>query len=121
MAKYIQLPTTSTFRNIPWQIAILNVPVKEIAQRGGYNLYQWDEDGMGVVSGFGVVLPTGLWVVLREYENLIERGVCSGPTVEINSIPCNEMEKLLQEVLTAFELTDADVQTKRVGKTNDWT
>ena len=43
------------------------------------------------------------------------------PQLKSIRIPCNEMEELLQEVLTAFELTDADVQTKRVGKTNDWT
>lgn len=119
--KPIQLAFNTTFRQVPWPIAILNIRVEEIAKRDGFYVFDWEEDGFGPAKGFAVIIPTGLWVLFREQQFSIERGVCSGPTIEVDMFPSPHVDSILKDVLTAFNLTDADVQTKRVRNTDTWT
>ena len=119
-ASPIQLSFDTIFHNLPWPIAILNIRAKDLALRHGLDCHEWEEDGLGTTYGFAVILPTGLWVSFHEQKHNIDRGVCNGPTIDVDAPNTDNSEELLKEVLTAFGLTNADVQMKRVGNTDEW-
>ena len=111
-AKMIQLPFNSTFCHIPCKLPFLIFEPKTSQTAIIFALMNGKKIGLGPAVGFGIILPTGLWVIFREQQFSIERGVCNGPTVEVDALPTEDIDDLLNEVLNAFGLTHADVQTK---------
>jgi hypothetical protein len=113
IAKPIQLNPHAKFPVKPTPIAILNKPVTDLADKLGLRIDQWEEEHI-VTRGFRVILPTGLWVVVKEPETYSH-----GPQVEVGSEDF-DVDRMICDILHAFDLTYEAVSMKRL-RTGDWT
>ncbi len=89
----------------------LGVRVSEIAERTGFRLETWEEDGLGPASGMFVRLPSGTVVLLRELKHAVEHLGARGPAVwtTADKLSASGVESLVAEVLENLGLRRDDV------------
>jgi hypothetical protein len=105
MARMIQV-SSYVSRAPDLSFMCLDVRVAEIAERAGFRLETWEEDGLGPASGMFIRLPTGAVVLLRELKHAVEHLGARGPTVWTTADKLAEagVEPLVAEVLESLEL-----------------
>jgi hypothetical protein len=72
-------PSGDTF----W-LGVLGIRLPEIANRLGFPLRHYDEDGLGPTADLLLRLPTGTVVVLQEVEGEVMTGACRGPNLWVD-------------------------------------
>lgn len=87
-------------------IAILRVPVAEIAKRFGLTVDTWEEAGLGRAHGMFIRFPSGRVMLLRELEHAIKHLGREGPTVHVDAgeLAAFGVEPLVAEVLESLGL-----------------
>jgi hypothetical protein len=112
-----QVPFDYRFPVGRWPIADLRVRAGEIAQRFGFNLETWEEEGLGPANGMLIRLPSGRVMLLREQEHAIKHHGAEGPCVEadLGDVAALGSEVLMAEVLEALELP-RDVVARIAGE-----
>jgi len=99
------------FPGIDMPIARFRWRVSEIAERNGWAVETWEEDGLGEASGFFLKLPSGRTIFLLELRHLVEHFRERGPTAYIDASELAKLgvEALLEEILTSLGLSQQDV------------
>jgi len=92
-------------------VAALTVRVEAIARRHGLTVETWEEDGLGMASGFGLKLATGRVVLFTELAHMIKHFGALGPLVYADAGDMVESgpESIVDEVLAAIGLDRGDV------------
>jgi hypothetical protein len=112
-----QPPGIVKFPTSPLWIATLRIRVDVLADRFGFKIEEWQEDGLGSARGFVCRLSSGRLVLIYELAHQVNVLGHPGPNVEMDTsdIARDGIDAPLREVLDAFGLTSADVE----GKQND--
>lgn len=105
-AKAVQI-ADYRFSSTDWPIVSLIVDVATIADRFGFTIDHWVEDGLGPASGMLLKLSSGRVVVVCELEHAVKYHGAKGPTilVEASHLAQYGVEPLVNEVLDALELS----------------
>ncbi|MBR0831796.1 hypothetical protein JQ612_01225 [Bradyrhizobium manausense] len=106
-----QLADDFRFLGPPMDLCTLTVRVTDLADRFGFALIHWDDDGLGRAASFFVKLESGRAVLLTEHAHLIERQRAKGPLVEVDARDVADIgvTPLVDEVLNGFQLSREDV------------
>ena len=96
-----------------------DAPLEDLAQRTGLVIQRFVEDGLGPGASAGAILPSGLGVVLTEYEHLIEHRGMTGPQLEADAydVVTRGAAPIFAEALVAFGLTRDHVAHEPTGDT----
>jgi hypothetical protein len=99
------------FPGLDMPIVSLRVRVSELAQRNGFMVVSWIEDGLGQACGMFVKLRSGRVVFVLELRHLIEHHRALGPTVYIDAAEIAKfgIEPLVSEVLKGLVLSQQDI------------
>jgi hypothetical protein len=102
------------FPGIDMPIASLARRLTELAEKHGWEVETWDEDGLGPAAGVLLKLASGRVILLLELQHAIEYFRQRGPTVHIDESELAKfgVKALLEEVLSSLNLSREDV---------DWT
>jgi hypothetical protein len=98
----------SEYRFTSPEMPILSVsmPLAEIADRFGFTMEAWEEDGLGPACGVFVRFPSERVMFLRELKHAIAHLGAVGPTVWVDAsqIAAFGVEPLVTEFLESFGL-----------------
>ncbi|HEU0127942.1 MAG TPA: hypothetical protein VFQ48_04970, partial [Pseudonocardiaceae bacterium] len=91
-------------------IAILAVPVEQLAEKCGFVLDEWEEDGLGSARGFAFVLPSGRIVLLYELAHMDGRtGSGANVSVDLGDLAAIGPTEIVAEVLSALQLPQSAI------------
>jgi len=92
-------------------IATLGRRLAELAEKHGWEVETWDEDGLGPATGVLFKLASGRVILLRELQHAIEYFRQRGPGVYLDAGPLAEfgVDALLDELLANLDLSRADL------------
>jgi len=94
-------PETYRWSGGEYSLATLRVRVDELAERLGFRVDSWEEDGLGPARGAVLRLSTGKLILLQELVYLIESATNKGPCVWVDAadLAALGVTLLLHEVL----------------------
>jgi len=106
-----QLPDDFRFGGPEMQLCTLAVRISDLADRFGFTLIHYDDDGLGQAASMFVRLESGRALLLTEHAHAVEHLGSKGPVVEVNARDIVEIdvEPFVDEVLEAFQLSREDV------------
>jgi hypothetical protein len=89
-----------------YALATLRVRIDVLAERLGFSLKAWDEDGLGPSRNVFLRMPSGRPIWLQELEYAIAGGLHFGPNVLVDARDLAEfgVEAMMAEVLAALGL-----------------
>ena len=92
-------------------LARLLINVEVLAERLGFELETWDEDGLGEAAGAMCRLPTGRVILLRQLHHMVDNFGVTGPDIHVDLAELVEsgVHPLLAEVLEALGLSLSSV------------
>jgi hypothetical protein len=97
------LTQPETYRWSGGEFALFNLRLRvdELAERLGFSIDSWEEEGLGPARGAVLRLSTGKLILLQEQEYLIESGTTEGPCVWVDAadLAALGVTLLLHEVL----------------------
>ena len=107
----LQNLTSYTFPTAECGLASLTIRVDDLADRFGFPVLEWQEDGLGPTRGFAFRLSSGRVFVLIEHLLSIKHSYSRGPNVLVDAteLAALGVETLLAEFLKATGLSRADV------------
>ena len=109
------------FSCVDMPVVSLRLRVSEVAERNGFRVEGWIEDGLGEAYGMFVKLPSGRIILIVEHRHLIEHHRALGPTVYIDAgeIANFGVEPLVSEVLTGLGLSQQDIEWVAPGENRE--
>jgi hypothetical protein len=93
------------------QLCTLTIRIADLAERFGFALIHYDDDGLGRAASMFVRLESGRALLLTEHAHAVEHLGSKGPVVEVDARDIVEIdvEPFVDEVLEAFQLSREDV------------
>lgn len=106
-----QLPDDFRFGGPEMQLCTLAIRIADVAERFGFTLIHYDDDGLGRAASMFVRLESGRPLLLTEHAHAVEHLGSKGPVVEVDARDIAEIdvEPFVDEVLEAFQLSREDV------------
>jgi hypothetical protein len=106
-----QLPDDFRFSGPEIQLCTLAIRIADLAERFGFTLIHYDDDGLGPAASMFVRLESGRPLLLTEHAHAVEHLGSKGPVVEVDARDIVEIdvEPFVDEVLEAFQLSRKDV------------
>ena len=107
----VQYLTSYSFPIADCGLATLSIRVDELANRLGFPVLEWLEDGLGPTRGFAVRLSSGRVYVLKEHLLSIKYSYTKGPNIVVDAAGLARLGvvTLLAEFLVAMDLARTDV------------
>jgi len=89
------------------QVCTLTVRVTDLAERFGFALIHYEDDGLGWASSMFVKLDSGRVALLTEHAHAVERLGAKGPAVEVDARDIAQLgvAPCVDEVLDGFRLS----------------
>ena len=105
-AKVVQI-ADYRFSTTDWPIVSLVVNVATLADRFGFTIDHWQEDGLGPAHGMLLRLSSGRVALVSELEHAVKHLGAKGPTIHVEASHLAQygVEPLVNEVLDALELS----------------
>jgi len=106
-----QLPDDFRFGGPEMQLCTLAIRIAELAERFGFTLIHYDDDGLGHAASMFVRLESGRALFLTEHAHAVNHLGSKGPVVEVDARDIAEIdvEPFVDEVVKAFQLSREDV------------
>lgn len=109
----IQIHHSDGIDDVP--VCMVNVRVAVLAQRLGFTLDAWEEDGLGAATGFMCRLSDGLITCSEELAHLIEHLKAQGPIfyVPVEDLHARGVAATVTAILSAMGLAESNVDWRQ--------
>jgi hypothetical protein len=99
------------FPTLPQWIGTLNVRAASVAERNGFVLKSWDDEGLGEATGFACELPSGCVVLVEEHRHNIEHlgGTGADVSADLTEVARDGPAAIFREALECLSLSPDEV------------
>jgi hypothetical protein len=106
MAGRITTDRALRFSTIEFVLASIGIRIEELARRVGFELLDWEEDGLGPARGAAFRLPSGRPILLQELTLAVRGRPDGGPDVWVDAADLGEVgvQALVDELRAVLDV-----------------